>query len=130
MCILAWRLNFTLIRCKHFTFVKHVQILNSKINIFLISLVLVIFVQNIQKPFYNCIFANLTLHLKIIQGVTKKMCIFLRILWLFWTLPILLQRGFSTCLVCVHTLAPRENRARNIFRNSEKHTIFNEHPVP
>ena len=41
-------------------------------------------------------------------------------LWFFWTLPILLQRWFSTCLVCVHTLTPRENRVRNIFKNSEK----------
>ena len=32
--------------------------------------------------------------------------------------------------MCVHTLTPRENRVRNIFKNSEKNTIFNEHPVP
>ena len=41
-------------------------------------------------------------------------------LWFFWTLPVLLQRWLSTCLVCVHTLTPRENRVRNIFKNSEK----------
>ena len=43
------------------------------------------------------------------------MCFFPKILWFFWTLPVLLQRWFSTCLVCVHTLTPRENRVRNIF---------------
>ena len=31
--------------------------------------------------------------------------------------------------MCVHTLTPRENRIRNILNNSEKNTIFNEHPV-
>ena len=51
-------------------------------------------------------------------------------LWFFWTLPVLLQRWFSTCLVCVHILTPRENRVRNILNNSDKNTIFNEHPVP
>ena len=28
------------------------------------------------------------------------------------TLPVLLQRWCSTCLVCVHTLTPREDRER------------------
>ena len=48
------------------------------------------------------------------------------------TLPVLLQRWFSTCLVCVHTLTPRENRERpesGIFWNLQKNTIFYEHPV-
>ena len=31
--------------------------------------------------------------------------------------------------MCVHTLTPRENRVQNILDNSEKNTIFNEHPV-
>ena len=48
---------------------------------------------------------------------------------IFSELPVLLQLWCSTCLVCVHTLTPRENRVRNIFKNSEKNTIFNEHPV-
>ena len=52
------------------------------------------------------------------------MCFFLKILWLFWTLPVLLQRWFSTCLVSVHKLTPRENRERsesgNILKSSEK----------
>ena len=48
---------------------------------------------------------------------------------ILWTLPVLLQRWFSTCLVYVHTLRPRENRVQNILDNSEKNTIFNEHPV-
>ena len=37
---------------------------------------------------------------------------FLKILWFFWTLSDLLQRWCSTCLACVHTLTPRENRER------------------
>ena len=53
-------------------------------------------------------------------------------MWLFWTLPLLLQRWCSTCLLCVHTLTPRENRERsesgNILKSS-KNTICNEHPV-
>ena len=40
------------------------------------------------------------------------MCFFLKILLFFWTLPVLLQRWFSTCLVCVHSLTTRENRER------------------
>ena len=40
------------------------------------------------------------------------MCFFLKILWFFWTLPVLMQRLCSTCLVCVHTLTPRENIER------------------
>ena len=55
-----------------------------------------------------------------------KYCVFL---WFFLTLPVLQQRWFSTCLLCVHKLKPRENRVRNILKNSEKNTIFNEHPV-
>ena len=39
----------------------------------------------------------------------------------------------SACLVCVHTLTPRENRERlkspEYFKIFEKNTIFNEHPV-
>ena len=46
-------------------------------------------------------------------GITNK-----KKMWFFWTLPVLLQRCCSTCLVCVHTLTPRE-----------KSLIFNEHPV-
>ena len=45
-------------------------------------------------------------------GCTLNIVFFLKI---FWTLPILLQRRCSTCLVCVHTLTPRENRVRNIY---------------
>ena len=52
--------------------------------------------------------------------------------WFFWTLPVLLQRWFSICLVCVHTDAKgkqRKARVGNIFKNFRKNTIFNEHPV-
>ena len=42
-------------------------------------------------------------------------------MFFFWTLPVLLQRWFSTCLVCVRTLTPRENReVQNILKSSEK----------
>ena len=61
------------------------------------------------------------------------MCFFLKILWFFSTLPVLLQRWCSTCLVCVHTLTPRENRLRQesgiYFKIFGKNIIFNEHPV-
>ena len=43
-------------------------------------------------------------------GCSLNIVFFLKILWFFWTLPVLLQRWWSTCLVCVHTLTPRENR--------------------
>ena len=60
------------------------------------------------------------------------MCFFLKIYWFFWTLPVLLQHWFSTCLVCVHTLTTRENRdsqSPEYFKILGKKTIFNEHPV-
>ena len=53
-------------------------------------------------------------------------------MWFFWTLPVLLQRWFSTCLMCVHTLIPRESekgQSPEYFKIFEKNTIFNEHPV-
>ena len=49
-------------------------------------------------------------------GCTLNIVFFLKIC-------VLLQRWCSTCLVCVHTLTPRENRVRNIFKSSEKHNI-------
>ena len=36
--------------------------------------------------------------------------VFFSLKCVFLTLRVLLQRWFSTCLVCVHTLTPRENR--------------------
>ena len=48
-------------------------------------------------------------------------------LWFFWTLPVLLQRWCSTCLVCVHTLTQRENREgpeSGIFQNLLKRTQY------
>ena len=66
-------------------------------------------------------------------SVFIKYCFFpLKMLWFFWTLPVLLQRWWSTCLVCVHIMTPRENRERpesKIFKNIPKNTTFNEHPV-
>ena len=66
-------------------------------------------------------------------GCSLNIVFCLKILWFFWTLPGLLQRWCSTCLVCVHTTDTEEKqtkgRVRNIFKNSEKNTIFNEHPV-
>ena len=61
----------------------------------------------------------------VLKGVHKKLCFFLKILCFFWTLPVLLQRWFSTCLVCVHTLTPKENRERpesGIFLKNRKKT--------
>ena len=66
-------------------------------------------------------------------GCSLKILFFLKMLWFFWTLPVQLQCWFFfTCLVCVHTLTPRENRERpesGIFLNLKKNTIFNEDPV-
>ena len=71
--------------------------------------------------------ALLCLKLCMVQGVHEKLCFFLKILWFFWTLPVLLQRWCSTCLVSVHTLTPRENRERpesRIFWNLWKKTQY------
>ena len=60
------------------------------------------------------------------------MCFFLKISKFFWTLPVLLQRRCSICLICVHTDTEgkqRKARVRNILKSSKKTTIFNEHPV-
>ena len=35
-------------------------------------------------------------------GCSLNIVFLLKKLWFFWTLPVLLQRWFSTCLVCVH----------------------------
>ena len=61
-----------------------------------------------------------------------KYCVFsLKFDDFFWTLPVLLQRWCSTCLMCVHTLTQRENRERpesGIFQYfKKKKTVFNEH---
>ena len=53
-------------------------------------------------------------------GCSLNIVFFLKVLWFFWTLPVVLQRWCSTCLVCVHKLRPRENRVQNILNNSEK----------
>ena len=47
-----------------------------------------------------------------LQGVHLILCFFLKMLLFFWTLPVLLQRLCFTCLLCVHTLTPSENRER------------------
>ena len=48
-------------------------------------------------------------------GCSLNIVFFLKIVWIFWTLSVLLQRWCSTCLVCVHTLTSRENRVRKIY---------------
>ena len=56
-----------------------------------------------------------------------KYCLFSLKLWFFWTLSVLLQRWFSTCLVCVHKLSSRENRERpesGIFLKIRKKTPY------
>ena len=51
-----------------------------------------------------------------IYRVFINYCIFFfKMLEFFWTLSVLLERWCSTCLVCVHTLTPRENRERQEF---------------
>ena len=49
---------------------------------------------------------------------------FLKIFEFFWTLPVLLHRWCSTCLVCVHTHWQRgkteKSRVRNILKSSKK----------
>ena len=47
-----------------------------------------------------------------------KYCVFfLKMLWFFWILQVLLQRWCSTCLVCVHTLTRRKARVWNILKS-------------
>ena len=60
------------------------------------------------------------------------MCFLLKIIWFFWSLPVLLQCWFSTCLVLVHTLTPRKTekgQSPEYFKIFGKNTILNEHPV-
>ena len=45
-------------------------------------------------------------------------------LWFFLTLPVLLQRWFSTCLVCVNTLTPRRKTESGIFQKIRKKTQY------
>ena len=64
-------------------------------------------------------------------GCSLNIVFFLKMLWFFWTLPVLLQRWCLTCR-CVHSLTPRGNRERpesGIYFKIFKNTIFNEHPV-
>ena len=65
------------------------------------------------------------------QSYTLNIVFFLKMLWFFWTLPVLLQRWCSTCLVCVHTLTLRETekgQSPEYFKSSKKNN-FNKHPV-
>ena len=64
-------------------------------------------------------------------GCSLNIVFFLQIFWIFWTLPVLLQRWCSTCLACVvYTHWHREKTESGIFwKNRKKTTIFNEHPV-
>ena len=80
-----------------------------------------------KSPIYLSIYPNyLSMYCTdiYVQGVHKILCFFLKIRWFFLTMPVLLQRGCSICLVIVHTLTPRENRerprVRNIFKSMEE----------
>ena len=55
-----------------------------------------------------------------------KHCVFLEMLWFFWTLPVLLQCWCSTCHLEVQALSPEFGIYFKIFKKS---TILNEHPV-
>ena len=48
-------------------------------------------------------------------GCLLNIVFFLNILWFFWTLPVLLHRWCSTCLMCVHTLTHQEKTESGIF---------------
>ena len=54
-------------------------------------------------------------------------------MWFFWTLPVLLQRWCSTCLVCLHTHwhqgKAEKGQSPEYSKIFGKNTIFNEHPV-
>ena len=58
---------------------------------------------------------------------------FLKILWFFWTLSVLLPRWCCTCLVCVYTHwhqgKTEKGQSREYSKIFGKNTIFNEHPV-
>ena len=66
-----------------------------------------------------------------LQGVHQILGFFLKILWFFLTLPVLLQRWCSTCRVCVHTLTGKTEKDQSLEYSKicGKNTIFNEHPV-
>ena len=54
-------------------------------------------------------------------GCSLNIVFFLKNVWFFWTLPVLLQRWCSTCLVCVHTDnkgKQRKARVQNILSAS------------
>ena len=54
-------------------------------------------------------------------------------LWFFWTLPVLLQRWCSTCMVCVYTHwhkgKTEKGQSPEYSKIFGKNTIFDEHPV-
>ena len=60
------------------------------------------------------------------QSYTLDIVFFLKMLWFFWTLPVLLQRWCSTCLVCTYTDTEgkqRKARVWDILKSSKKHNI-------
>ena len=114
---LAWKLKW-IVKDKHQEIVLNLRFWKVKPHLFLTTSFRIF---GLGKPVF---FWNPWL-----TGCSLNIVFCLKILWFFWTLPVLQQRWFSTCLLCVHKLTPRENRVRNILKNSEKNTIFNEHPV-
>ena len=66
-------------------------------------------------------------------GCSLNIVFFLKMLWFFLTLPVLLQRWCSTCLVCVYTYWHKRKTERGQcpenFKIFGKNTISNEHPV-
>ena len=56
------------------------------------------------------------------------MCSFLKKLWFFWNLPVLLQRWCSPPW-WVYTDTQGNRKSPEYFKIFEKTTIFNEHPV-
>ena len=78
------------------------------------------------------IFAHHFLTDILVQGVHWILCFFLKMFWIFLTLPVLLQRWSSTCHLVVQAwspvFTPRKNRERSqspeyILQFSKKHSI-------
>ena len=64
-------------------------------------------------------------------GCSLDIVFFLKMLWFFWTLQVLLKCWCLTCY-CVHTLTPRETergQSPEYILKSWKNTIFNEYPA-
>ena len=79
-----------------------------------------------------CLIGSYDLWDTLCTGCSLNIVFFLQMLWFFWTLPVLLQRLCSTCLVCVHTRhrgKTEKGKSPEYLKICEKNTISNELPV-